>query len=392
MPKQPPRAFRIGLLLSPESEYGRGVMRGIADFAADHPDWRCCVFKPDAAGVRGLARWEPDGIVAMLNEKRLVPKLVAMRRPVVYVCKPHGVADLMLVQSDDAAVGRLGAEHLLQGRAVAYGFVGLAEGDFAATRGEAFRRTITNAGFVCTVFEPLGRAAARHDRAALANWLRRAPKPFAVMACNDVIGRLVLEVGREAGLHVPDELSVVGVDNEEPLSRLIWPGLSSVSLATGEIGCRAAGLLHRAMLGIASPRPVAHVPPLGVVARGSTRHLALEDPLLSKVISAIHESVSVPKSVGDLLKLVPISRISLERRFRRTLDRTPLQEIRRVRVDRARQLLRATDLPLKSIAAHCGYAGPTRLIEAFEKEMGVTPNAYRMQGSKARKRRDAAKP
>ncbi len=390
MPKQAPRVLKIALMLSPESEYGRGVMRGIADFAADHPQWRCRVFKPDAAGLLELGRWAPDGAVAMLNARRLVPKLVGLGRPIAFVCKPHGVDRPMLVQSDDVAVGRLGAEHLLERPAAAFGFVGLAEGDFVSTRAEAFRRTIVDAGHACSLFQPFGRTPGPRETAALAAWLRRAPKPFAVMACNDASGRLVLEVGRDAGLRVPDELSVVGVDNEDPLSRLVWPGLSSVNLATDEIGCRAAGLLHRALMGAMPTRTVTFVPPLGVVARGSTRQLALEDPLLTKVISAIHESVSMPKSVGELLKLVPISRISLERKFRRYLDRTPLQEMRRVRIDRARQLLRATDLPLKNIAAHCGYAGASRLIEAFEKEVGVTPTTYRQQGHRRRRNPAAA--
>jgi len=176
---------------------------------------------------------------------------------------------------------------------------------------------------------------------------------------------------------VPDDVAVVGVDNEDPLSRLVWPGLSSVSLNTDEIGYKAAAMLHRTLSGNAAGRNTVQVAPFGVVARGSTRSLALEDPILSKVISAINESICQPLAVDDLAKLVAISRASLERRFRRFLDRTPLQEIRRVRIARARQLLKATDLPLKAIAAQCGYPAASRLIEAFQAETGVTPSAYR---------------
>ena len=98
-----------------------------------------------------------------------------------------------------------------------------------------------------------------------------------------------------------------------------------------------------------------------------------------RVISAIHESAGTPLSVPDLLELVPISRVSLERRFRRVLGRTPLQEIRRVRISQARQLLAATDLPLKAISELCGYAAPTRLIESFQLETGQSPSEYRAQ-------------
>ena len=391
MPKIAPKNIRIGLLLSANAEYGHGVLRGIADYAEDHPHCLFRVVEPDKAGIATMARWQPDGLVVMLNQKKLIPRLVALGKPAVYVCKPIGVDNPICVQSDDMAVGRLGAEHLLERGATTYGYVGLSEGDYVAVRGEAFRKTIVGAGQACKVFQPLGKIAGARERAALGEWLKRCPKPLAVMTCNDICGRLVLETIRQIGLRIPDEVAVLGVDNEDPLSRLVWPGLSSVSLATDEIGYKAATLLQRALGGTMPARSTVFVSPLGVVARGSTRQLALEDPILSKVISAINESIDTPLSVDDLLKLVPISRISLERRFRRFLDRTPLQEIRRVRIARARQLLKATDLPLKAIATHCGYPAASRLIEAFQKETGSTPNSFRIEALRRRKTKDAAK-
>jgi len=179
-------------------------------------------------------------------------------------------------------------------------------------------------------------------------------------------------------------VAVLGVDNEDPLSRLVWPGLSSVSLATDEIGHKAALLLNRALSGATRSKASLLVPPLGVIVRGSTRQLALEDPVLARVIAAIHESMGRPLSVDDLLREVSISRGSLERRFRRFLDRTPAQEIRRVRIAQVRQLLMATDLPLKAIAERCGFAAATRLIEAFWRETGCTPSAYRARVARRR--------
>lgn len=389
MAKIAPKNIKIGLLLSANAEYGHGVLRGIADYAEDHLHCLFRVVEPDKTGIATMARWQPDGMVVMLNQKKLIPRLVALGKPAVYVCKPIGVGHPMCVQSDDVAVGRLGAEHLLERGATTYGFVGLAEGDYVSVRAEAFRKTILDARQAYMEFSPLGKLPSTRDRVALAEWLRRCPKPLAVMTCNDICGRLVLETTRQIGLRIPDEVAVLGVDNEDPLSRLVWPGLSSVSLGTDEIGYRAATMLHRVLIGTAPTRSFIFVSPLGVVARGSTRQLALEDPVLAKVISAINESISSPLSVDELSKLVPISRVSLERRFRRFLDSTPLQEIRRVRIARARQLLKATNLPLKAIAAHCGYPAASRLIEAFQAETGFTPNAYRAD---ALRRRHAAKP
>jgi LacI family transcriptional regulator len=127
------------------------------------------------------------------------------------------------------------------------------------------------------------------------------------------------------------------------------------------------------------------LPPLAVVTRGSTRHLVPEDPVLAKALAVIHESAATPMSVADLLREVPGSRVSLERRFRRLLDRTPAQEIRRVRIAQARQLLMATDLPLKAIAERCGFAAAPRLIEAFQREIGCSPSTYRTRTARQRR-------
>jgi LacI family transcriptional regulator len=386
MPKRgTSKVAKVGLLLSEKTEYGRGVLRGIADFAKDHPHWRFKVQDPDRRGLAAMDAWRADGLIVMLNDKSLAPRLLSMGIPTVTVCILPGAAENLCVQSDDRMVGRLGAEHLLELRAVTYGFVGLTEGAYVAVRAAAFADTISQAGRKCSIFQPLGRVAGAAECRALEKWLLRCPKPLAVMASNDICGRLVLELCRGSGMQIPSEVAILGVDNEDPLSRLVWPGLSSISLATGQIGVRAAELLQRLLGGLSLPRSSTLLSPLGVVARGSTRQLLPDDPDLAKAIAVIHESVGRRLSVGDVLRQVNISRISLERRFRRYLDRTPAQEIRRVRIVQARQLLLATNLPLKSIAERCGFAASSRLIEAFRRESGCTPSAYRVRTARQRK-------
>lgn len=194
-------------------------------------------------------------------------------------------------------VGRLGAEHLMELRAATYGFVGLTEGAYVAVRAAAFAETINQTGQKCFVFQPLAKIAGAAERRALEKWLRRCLKPLAVMASNDICGRLVLETCRNSGMQVLGEVAVLGVDNEDPLSRLIWPGLSSIALATEQIGFRAADLLRRILEGRALPRSSTLFSPLGVVARGSTRQLVPDDPVLARAIAAIHESVATPPVV-----------------------------------------------------------------------------------------------
>jgi len=370
---------KVGLLLSEKAEYGRGVLLGIANFTRDHPNWQFKLESPTIAGLQLLAPWNPDGLIVMLNHKEIIPDLLALNKPFVNVCKLPGAVDLLRVQSDDEAVGRLGAEHLLERRAASYGFVGMADGEYVHARARAFTETIQRAGHPCVTSLMLQRYPNESVKNRLVKWLQNCIKPLAVMASNDVCGRLVLETCREMDMSIPDEVAVLGVDNDDLISRLVWPGLSSVALATEQIGHAAARLLNGSLTG-KSNRPTSHfIPPLGVVVRGSTQQTTVSDPLLAKVITAIYEGAAGPLSVDDLLKIVPLSRASLERRFRQFLNRTPLQEIRRVRIARVRQLLMATDLPLKDIASRCGYSAASRLIESFQQETGQSPSSYRKQ-------------
>lgn len=371
------RTFKIGILLSETVGYARGVLRGVADFAEDHPEWKFRVESPDRAGIETLKAWPADGMVVMLNQKSLAPRLRDFAGPIVTVCALPDLPSAHLVQSDDVAVGRLGAEHLMETGGEFFGFVGLNEGSSVAVRATAFHDAVLAAGRQCTVFSPLGVKAGVREREALRKWLMERAKPMAVLASNDGCGRLVLETCRDLGLLVPNEVAVLGIDNEDPLSRLVWPGLSSVILATEQIGNRSAHLLHRLLSGLPAPTEPLFIPPLGVAARRSTRQLLAKDPVLSKALTVIHQSVATSFGVEDLARQVNVSRASLERLFRRQLDRTPLQEIQHARIARARQLLIATKLPLKAVADRCGFAAASRLIEAFQRETGSSPTRYR---------------
>ena len=370
---------KVGLLLSEKAEYGRGVLLGIANFAKDHPNWQFRLESPTLTGLQLLARWEPDGLIVMLNHKEFIPDLLALKKPHVNVCKLPGAMDVLRVQSDDQVAGRLGAEHLLDRRAATYGFVGLEDGEYVEVRAKAFAETIQGVGHSCVTSLRLRMDRGESEKSRLSSWLRKCIKPLAVMTSNDACGRLVLEACREMNLSIPDEVAVLGVDNDDPVSRLVWPGLSSIALATEQIGQAAARLLDRSLTGKPLPSTCLFIAPLGVVVRGSTQQTTVSDPFLAKVMTAIYEGAAGPLSVDDLLKVVPLSRASLERRFRQFLNRTPLQEIRRVRIAHVRQLLMATDLPLKNIASRCGYSAASRLIESFQQETGQSPSSYRTQ-------------
>jgi LacI family transcriptional regulator len=198
-----------------------------------------------------------------------------------------------------------------------------------------------------------------------------------VMACNDDRGREVLEACRAAGLRVPEEVAVVGVDNDELLCELGDPPLSSVALNAEAGGYRAAALLDLMMRGRVRKRRQLLVEPLHVVARRSTDIVALDDPEVAAALHFIHDHAAEPIVVDDLVRHVLISRRSLEIRFRTVTGRTLHAEIQRVRVARACRLLLETELAVSRVAEASGFGSPSYLSQIFRREFATTPAGYR---------------
>jgi LacI family transcriptional regulator len=198
------------------------------------------------------------------------------------------------------------------------------------------------------------------------------------MACYDIRARHVLDACRRVGLAVPDQVAVVGVDNDEFLCNLSDPPLSSVAPDTRRTGYEAAALLDRLMSGREKSRGQStFVQPLGVVARRSTDVLALADPDVSAAVRFIREHACDGIAVKDVLDEVPLSRRVLEGRFRKLFGRTPHDEIARVRFERVRRLLRETSLPLAEVAQRSGFRNAEYLATAFRREFAMSPNDYR---------------
>src|SRR5262249_24430831 len=190
----------------------------------------------------------------------------------------------------------------------------------------------------------------------LAKWLERLPKPIGVMACNDARGQQVLNACRDLGIVVPDELAVVGVDNDDMVCDLCDPPLSSVVPNTRKIGFEAASLLERMILGEPAPDKPVHIAPLGIVRRRSTDVLAIRDKVTAEAIRFIREHACDGITIEDVLAGLPLlSRSALERQFNKLLGRTPKAEIIRVQLDRVKELLTESDFTLTEIAAKAGF-------------------------------------
>jgi LacI family transcriptional regulator len=213
----------------------------------------------------------------------------------------------------------------------------------------------------------------------LVGWIRTLPKPIGVMACNDERGQQVINACRDLGIAVPDEIAVVGVDNDDVVCDLCDPPLSSVVPNTRKIGFEAAALLEQMIAGKDPPDTPIYIQPLGIVTRRSTDVLAIDDQDTAEAIRFIREHACDGITVEDVVDRLPLSHSALERQFSKLLGRPPKAEIIRVQLERVKQLLAESDFTLKQISVKAGFRHPEYMSAIFKEKVGQTPGQYRQQ-------------
>jgi LacI family transcriptional regulator len=380
------RPPKVALLIETASSYGRGLLRGIARYARLHGPWSFFL-EPGAQEETPppIRDWGVDGVITLFRTRRQARRTLATRIPVVDLdftlpgLVPWGVCN------DEVGVARTAADHLLSRGLRHFAFVGWPAVEdgislWESQRQKAFTDVVKKAGFASSVYRWPARTADRdwgREQRTLARWLKSLPKPAGIMASNDQRARHVLEAARGAAIAVPDDLAVIGVDNDETLCELSTPSISSVALDTDTIGFQGAAMLDRLMNGRRVPRRAVSVPPLGVIARRSTDMLAMADPTVVEAVRFMDANIGRPIRIADVLAVARLSRKTLEVRFRRVLGRTPHEELQRRRLERVKTLLQQTDWPLKQIARAAGFTYVEHLHLIFRREVGMTPAGFR---------------
>ena len=370
----PLRRQRVGIFVDSIGAFGRGVTRGILAFQR-YRRWeislmRTWMFQPTTF----LDHWSGDGLIAMIASEEIQAAVDRLRRPVVCVSSLLPELNPVSVLSDDVAVGAMVAKHFIDRGFRNFAFC--AHGDstpppaFITARQKGFADTIAAAGHTLQ--------SATHYR-DIPDLLRSLDPPCGLLAANDEVGIRTIEMAEELALRVPEQISVIGVDDDDLLVESIDVSLSSVALPTFRIGFEAAALLDRIMVGDAPPQTLIKLPPLSVTARKSSDLFAIPDQDVTAALAFIRQHAGESISVSSVVADIPVSRRVLERRFQHYLQRTIRDEIQRVRLERARSLLTDTDLPVGEVMEACGFTSRARFHTAFAQTTGVTPREFRRQ-------------
>lgn len=364
--------------------YVQNVQLGISDYILQRPEWIWTRLLP-LEDIRGqLHRRQVDGVICHVNEDWW-SDVEALGIPVVDVSNWVPQGKFPRVLSDDGLVGEMAARHLMGLGLRSFGLVNAVAAVFSNLRADAFARAVSQAGHAISVHGKTpspGTPAASVPNGAgqsLAAWVKALPKPSGVFATTDEAAANVLEACRIMRTSVPDELCVLGVDNDELIGRFTHPPLSSIALPCQKIGFEAARLLDELMSGATSPTQPMLFAPVGVVSRQSTDILAIPDDDVRQAVRFIRDNLHAGITVTDVLREVPVNRRYLERKFVQHVGRSPLQEIRRMRLEKARELLAGTDLSMPAVAKRSGFPSGERLANVFHQITGQTPTQYRRQ-------------
>jgi LacI family transcriptional regulator len=379
----------VALLIESSRSYGRSLLRGIARYSRTQGNWS--LLHEEMTIDAGLPGWlsgsKVHGIIARVDDHIIGP-LKGLGVPIVDVRCRRAYPGIPQVETDDQAVVRLVFEHLWERGFRSFAFCGYRGAHYSETRLAAFREMVHAESCPLAVYETDGQPgdsltsierAGVLDVEPLSKWLSNLSPPTGLFVCNDIRGQQVLNACRAMGISVPDDLGVIGVDDDDAICPLSDPPLSSVKPDAEEVGFRAAGTLAQLMKGESPPSETEYIPPIGVAQRLSTQVMAVEDREVARACRFIRENAILGIDVSDVAQVADLSRRQLERRFRIALGRTPHEELTAVKIGRVKQLLAETNLSLEQLAPLAGFYYKERLSAVFKRETGETPGQYRQR-------------
>lgn len=382
------RIKRVLVAATDDTALGIPLLDGITSFNRQHEPWLTCPTNNGDQLLEIIGHLKPDGIiVARLTRPLPIDELAALDTPCVFagISSAPSQRHPVLI-GDHALIGRTGAMHLLETKAITYAFVGFEGSVFSEERKATFLETLRLAGHTPHRFEfgpfipgqdamnPYGNEA---TCGPFARWLSSLPRPISIMAANDQLAHLIALVSIQLGLRIPEDVALLGVDDIYRYCQTVLPHLSTIRAPITEIGWESARLLS-AWMGGSRPEPgVRRFSNIQLIPRQSTMIHRVEDEVISKALVYIGENVESPFSVRDLQKHTGVSRRTLELKFHEVLGRTPLIEMRRQRVEHAKKLLAETRDSIGRISERCGFKSATRFCIVFREQTGMRPLVYR---------------
>ncbi len=373
---------KITLIMSTERQTEREFLLGIARYAAEFGPWEF-VHKPldylvgAASGTPDNAIDDCDGFIVRGREN--LDKVSRFGRPTVFSgIRRESSPDAVNIVTDSEAIGKMAANYLLGLGLSNFAYCGFDNIEWSEGRRLSFARALSDKGIVPNEFQ----VCSAQDKDSFVRWLQELPHPTALFACNDDCAMLTAETAKLSGIRVPEDLVILGVDNDELVCSLSNPPLSSIDLSFERCGYEAARTLAGMLRAGKQLNDQITVSPIEVVERQSTNIVMLHEETVSQALSYIQLKYQEPIQVQDVADNIGVSRRVLEKKFKKHLNRSILSEINRLRFDHIARLLLETNMTVTEIAANVRFSSPEHISRQFRNEKGLSPSEYRKQNSR----------
>ena len=382
--KPQPSVLRVAILVETTRSYTRDLLGGVRRYLQSHGPWSTFLELRalDSSVPPWLEKWDGDGIMTRTHSLEMAEAIRKASVPAVELRSTHLTPTLPFVGMDNALIGEQVAEHFLHRGYRRFAAYTLDNEAFFEERVRNFVKRIEKADANCELLPSQGEASPsdwESHQEELVHWLRSLDKPIGIFAANDQLGVRLLDACQRTGIAVPEEVAVVGCENETTLCDFASPPLTSVRFDGDTVGFRAAEILDQWMRGtMPESRPIL-IPPREIEVRGSSDEFVIEDPIVLRAVRLIRAEALSGITVGEICDRLHLSRSTLDRHMKRTLKLGTKEEILRIRFREVNRLLRNTDFTLEVIAEQTGFTHAHYLSETYRKRYGITPGNYRKQ-------------
>ena len=385
---------RILLIIDSSRALGRGLLRGIAKYSRhqgplilfrEYPIYANELKKKQF----NLSDWDIDGIIVaeVQVDENMLDQIRKSGIPSAIKNIGNEVNGLCNIISENKSIGVIAARHFLDRGFKEFAYCGMTGLSWSEERLAGFSETLKEQGQSVINFNQKydpSSVTLEEETEMISNWIKCLPKPIALFAGTDERGQHIIDICKDlTGIEVPRDVAVLGVDNDEIVCEISNPPLSSISRNFEKAGYEVASILHRIITHGRVEIDNIIMEPINVVTRESTNVLAIEDEYVAKSLAYIRENSNLPMNVDDIAAEVTISRRGLERRFRKHLNRSINDEIRRARLERVKRMLTETTINISEIAISMGYPGVNHVARTFKAQTGLTPGEYRKKFSNA---------
>lgn len=379
--------LKILLLIDFSEEYGRALLRGITRYSQVHGPWSFCKMPPfvrEKYGMEGILKfakqWDAQGIVAQLYNTKEIQKLIDSGICIIAQDFKERFTEIPNITSDYKKTGVLAAEYFLSKGYQNFAFYGFKEFVWSRERAQGYQERLKQNGFDVHSFNNVQNRSHQlwyYSQSPLSDWLLKLPKPIAMFTCDDNQAIHIAEACNLAGIRVPDDVAILGVDNDEMVCNMSNPPTSSIALDTENAGYKVAELMENMILNKDFQYHDVMVETTGIISRQSTDIFAVNDLQVLKALKFIRDNVSQKCQVSDVIKAVALSRRALEMRFMKIIGRSIYQEILFRKMEKAGLLLLQTKYNILEIAVLCGFNDDKNFSRMFQKYHQVTPLQFR---------------